>query len=206
MDFSILVLLIIVGFIGQVAILFYRTKQTDKQIIATESDLHEMRILSHLLVFAIFVSGCAGVASVTEHQKVSFNANDTVTVICKNYDLLQLQGEIEHLLLARGYDVVSEEVAVRKAKSDINMNYGNNKVQGRIESYNTTELGSVYALTFSYSSRFDGIFSERKIIKLYGSLIDLRTGRVVKSLKIDRSALSWKGNSELLEDLVDQMQ
>ena len=159
----------------------------------------------HLLVFAIFVSGCSSVVSVTEHQKVNFNANDTVTVICKTNDHLQLQGELEHLLLARGYDVVSEEVAVWKAKSDISMNYGNNKVQGRIESYNTTELGSVYALTFSYSSGFDGIFRESKIIKLYGSLIDLRTGKVVKSLKIDRSAWSSKGNSAFLEELVDQM-
>lgn len=205
MDFSILVLLIIVGFIGQVAILFCRTKQPEKQIIAIESDLHEIRILSHLLAFAVFVSGCAGVASVTEHQKVSFNANDTVTVICKNYDQLQLQGEFEHLLLARGYDVVSEEVAVRKAKSDISMNYGNNNIQGAIESYHTTEFRAVYALTFGYSLHPSGALTEPRIRKLYGSLIDLRTGKVVKSLKLSAS-WSWKGNSELLEDLVNQMQ
>lgn len=158
----------------------------------------------YLLVFAIFVSGCAGVASVTEHQKVNFNANDTVTVICKSNDWLQLQGELEHLLLARGYDVVSEEVAVWKAKSDIDVNYGSNKVQGRIESYNTTELRSVYALTFSYSLHPGSALTEPRIRKLYGSLINLRTGKVVKSLKLSAS-WSWKGNSELLEELVDQM-
>ena len=140
------------------------------------------------MAFAIFVSGCASVVSVNEHQKANFNINDTVTVICKTRDWLGVQGELEHLLLARGYDVVSQEAAVRKAKSDINMNYSNNKTQGGIESYNTTELKSVYSLTFSYSSTLDGIFTTPKIAKLYGSLIDLRTGRVVKSLKIDRSA------------------
>ena len=160
----------------------------------------------HLLVFAIFVSGCSGVVSVTEHQKANFNINDTVTVICKTNDWLSLQGELEHLLLARGYDVVSQEVAVRKAKSDIDMNYNNNKAQGGVESYNTMELRSVYSLTFSYSSTLGGIFSDPKITKLYGSLIDLRTGKVVKSLKIHRSRWSLKGNSALLEDLVDQMQ
>ena len=160
----------------------------------------------HLLVFTIFVSGCSSVVSVTEHQKAIFNIKDTVTVICKTGDPLVLSGELEHLLVSRGYDVVSQEVAIRKAKSNINMDYNNNRVQGGIESYNTTELGSVYALTFSYSSRFDGVFSERKIIKLYGSLIDLRTGKVVKSLKIDRSIWSFKGNSAFLEELVDRMQ
>ncbi len=160
----------------------------------------------HLLVFAIFVSGCSSVVSVTEHQKASFNINDTVTVICKTGDPLVLSGELEHLLLARGYDVVSQEVAVRKAKSDIDMNYNNSRAQGGIESYNATELGSIYALTFSYSYVWDGIFRDPKITKLYGSLIDLRTGKVVKSLKINRSRWSLKGNSAFLEKLVNQMQ
>jgi hypothetical protein len=159
-----------------------------------------------LLAFAIFVSGCSFIVSVTEHQKANFNINDTVTVICKTGDPLVLSGELEHLLVSRGYDVVSQEVAVRKAKSDIDMNYGNNKVQGGIESYDTTELRSVYSLTFSYSSTLGGLFSNPKIEKLYGSLIDLRTGRVVKSLKIHRGPLSLKDNSELLEKLVNRMQ
>jgi hypothetical protein len=159
----------------------------------------------HILVFAIFVSGCAApIVSITEHQKANFNTNDTITVICKTYDPMSIQGELEHLLLARGYDVVSEEVAVWKAKSDINMNYGNNKIQGGIESYNTTELGSVYALTFSYSDVWHGLLFGNQIKKLYGSLIDLRTGKVVKSLKIDRKS-SYKSDSAFLEELVNQM-
>ena len=159
----------------------------------------------HFLLFPIFVFGCASVVSVNEHQKANFNINDTVTVICKTNDWLNLQGELEHLLLARGYDVVSQEVAVQKAKSGIDVNYSDNKVQGEIESYNTTELRSIYSLTFSYSSTLGGLFSNPKIEKLYGSLIDLRTGKVVKSLKIDRSAWSFKGNSAFLEELVNQM-
>ncbi len=160
----------------------------------------------HVLVFSIFLSGCASVVNVTEHQRAKFSKNDTVTVMCKIGDPLALAGELEHLLISRGYDVVSHDVAVRKAKLDVNMDYRNQQARGGIESYNVTELGSVYALTFSYSSRWDGIFSERKIIKLYGSLIDLRTGKVVKSLKIHRSLWSFKGNSAFLEELVDQMQ
>ena len=160
----------------------------------------------HLLVFAIFVSGCSSVVSVTEHQKAYFNKNATVTVICKSWDGLGLSGELEHLLLARGYDVVSEEVAVRKAKFNTYLDYNNNRLQGSSESYNIKELRSVYSLTFSYNTRYDGVFSEAKITKLYGSLIDLRTGKIVKSLKINRSIWSWKGNCFYLEKLVDKME
>jgi len=120
-------------------------------------------------------------------------------------DPLQLQGELEHLLLAKGYDVVSEEVAVWKAKSDIVMNYDNDKVQGGIESYNITELRSVYALTIGYVRNYRNWGPSHEIQKLYGSLLNLRTGKVVKSLKIDRKG-SIKSDSALLEELVDQMQ
>lgn len=158
-----------------------------------------------LTIVAIFVSGCAATISVKEHQKARFNRDDTVTVMCRTLDPMGFTGELEHLLLSRGFDVVSQEVAIRKAKLNIDVNYDNQRTQGEVESYNTTELRSVYSLTFSYSTRFDGVFSERKIIKLYGSLIDLRTGKIVKSLKIDRGPLSSKGNSDLLEKLVDKL-
>ena len=160
----------------------------------------------HLLVLVIFVSGCAApVVNVTEHQKANFSTSNTITVMCKTYDPLNIQGELEHLLLAKGYDVVSEDVAVRKAKSDIDMNYNNNRAQGGIESYNTTELRSVYALTFSYSDVWNGLLFGNQVKKLYGSLIDLRTGKVVKSLKIDRKS-SYKSDSAFLEELVNRMQ
>ncbi len=159
-------------------------------------------LLSFLLLFWV---GCSSV-NVQHHKKANFNINDTVTVICERDDHLGLQGELVHILLSRGYDVVSKEVATKKAKLDISLDHSNNKIKGGLEEYSTTEIRSVYALSFSYSSGFDGVFSERKIKKLYGSLIDLRTGKIVKSLKIDRSIWSLKGNSAYLEALVDQMQ
>lgn len=160
-------------------------------------------ILFSLLL--LFLVGCSSV-NVQHHKKANFNIDDTVTVICKRTDHLGLQGELEHILLSRGYDVVSSEVATKKAKLDISMDHRNDKIKGGIEEYSTTEIQSIYALSFSYSSRFDGVLREEKINKLYGSLVDLRTGKIVKSLKIDRSMWSLKGNSAYLEALVDQMQ
>ena len=74
-----------------------------------------------LTIVAIFAFGCAATISVKEHQKASFNKYDTVTVMCSTLDPLGFTGELEHLLLARGFDVVSQEVAIRKAKLDIDI-------------------------------------------------------------------------------------
>ncbi|MDD5217728.1 MAG: hypothetical protein PHN49_02930 [Candidatus Omnitrophica bacterium] len=150
-------------------------------------------------------AGCSTVG-VQEHAKAKFDKIDTVTVISTGVDNLGLQGELEYILLSRGYDVVSQEVASQKAKLDVDVDYSNNKVKGGAEVYKATEVKSVYVLSFAYSSRFDGQFREEKINKLYGSLIDLRTGKIVKSLKIERSIWALKGNTAFLEALVDQMQ
>jgi len=141
-----------------------------RQLISSASNTEKEFTLkiSVSLAAIILLAGCSSV-SVVEQKKANFNINDTVTVISKGNDPLNLQGELEHILLSRGYDVVSQDVAVQKAKLVINMDYNNNKAKGGAEVYNTTELKSVYSLSFSYSSRFDGIFREKKIVKFYGS-------------------------------------
>ena len=118
-----------------------------------------VKLAFHLLVFAVLVSGCAPpVISVPEHQRAYFSKNATVTVTMDKpfHDPLGFQGEFEHHLLAKGYNVVSEAVAVRKAKFDTNMDYNNNRAQGGSESYNVRELMSVYLLTLKYDYDFYG--------------------------------------------------
>ena len=84
-----------------------------------------------LTTVAVFASGCAATISVIEHQKASFDKNGTVTVMCRTLDPLGFTGELEHLLLARSFDVVSQEVAIRKAKLDIDVNYNNQRARGK---------------------------------------------------------------------------
>ena len=55
--------------------------------------------------------------------------------MCRTLDPLGFTGELEHLLLARGFDVVSQEIAIRKAKLDIDINYSNQGARGGVESY-----------------------------------------------------------------------
>ena len=153
----------------------------------------------------ILLAGCSTV-KVAAHKKVAFNRNESITVMCKGSDTLALTGELENLLLIRGYDVVSEDVARKLARTSIDVDLKNETIRGDIDQYNTTEVRSVYALTFNYSSRFDGALRERKIASLYASIIDLRTGRILKSLKLKRSIWALRGNDAYLERLIDQME
>lgn len=157
-----------------------------------------------LSAFLFLVSGCSSV-KVAQHKTAHFDRNTTITVICKGHDELGVTGELESLLLELGYDVVSEDVARRMASTDIDVDTNDGRVRGSISKHRTIELKSVYALTFNYSSRFDGLLRERKIDALYGSLIDLRTGRILKSLKVKRSMWALAGNDAYLEMLINQM-
>jgi hypothetical protein len=53
---------------------------------------------------------------------------------------------------------------------------------------------------------FDGAFSERKIKKLFGTLVDLESGKIIKSFKIDRSMWVFSGNSAFIEELADKLE
>ena len=164
-----------------------------------------MPILTILVSLSILLAGCSSI-NVATHKNIAFQNNETITVICKGSDTLGLTGELENLLLARGYDVISEDVARKIARTSIDVDLKYEGVRGNIDQYNTTEVKSVYALTFNYSSRFDGALRERKIASLYGSLIDLKTGRIIKSLKVKRSMWALRGNDSYLEMLIDKMQ
>jgi hypothetical protein len=148
--------------------------------------------LSLLGLFLCLLSACSSIVSVTEHHKATFDKNSTVTVIAENSNLLRLKFELEHQLLARGYNIVSEDVALRKAKLDVNIDYNDNKERRGYESYQLRQLMSVYSLK---------LYGKLPIV--YGALIDLRTGQVIKSIKLESFSDSM---SRLVDSLINRME
>ena len=154
------------------------------------------RIAGLCLVVVISTSGCATV-NVTEHQKVKFDKNATITVICKHGDFLGIATLLESILLSRGYDVVSLDAATSKVKSAIRISRDNNLIEADIEGYRSRELLSIYALAFTYT------WVGMTIRTLHGTLIDLTTGRIVRAFDID----SIYGHTKpTLTKLVDKME
>ncbi|RKU22968.1 hypothetical protein C6499_19225 [Candidatus Poribacteria bacterium] len=149
--------------------------------------------LNLLLILSLFVSACSPpVISVTEHQKVTFNKDSTITIAAETMKLKRFRYELEHALLARGYNIVTREVAIMKSKLDVDLDLNDKKVVGDLESYHVTELNSVYSLTLYHDSTV-----------IYGTLTDLRTGHLVKSLKV---APNFQPLSTVCQMLIDRME
>ena len=147
---------------------------------------------SLILLLTVSVCACAPTVntriSITEHHRVTFNKSSTITVTCSG-SLYNLKHELEHALLARGYNIVSEEVASTKDKINVDVDLNNTRKSA--ESYRVRELKSAYLLRFHGSS------------PVYGTLIDLETGQIVKSLKITTYG-SYAPS--FVEELIDKME
>jgi hypothetical protein len=100
--------------------------------------------------------------------------------------------------------VVPIETAQRKAKLDFDVQYKYNQTTGGIESYNTQEIGAVYALTANCPMYERNHLTIPGWSKMYGSLIDLRTNQLIKSFKTD-IRFSGRHPSDLLDELLDDL-
>lgn len=125
----------------------------------------------------------------------------TVTVTCKRNDHLGFREELEHRLVNRGYNVVSEDVARKAIVSEFGAVYRPGAVAGRVETFGEKQLRSVYALSFTYTTYLDG-----QMKTLQGSLIDLRTGRILRSMKVKRFGWAFfNGYDSYLDEFVNQI-
>ncbi|MCW1887632.1 hypothetical protein OKA04_23040 [Luteolibacter flavescens] len=174
--------------------------------IAIHALLNILNDVMNLLRFALLaltslalLSSCASSSRPTSAAAVPTAA--TITVTCKRSDHLGFREEIEHLLVNRGYNVVSDDVARRSVVTEFGVSHQPSRTTGRIESFSEKQLRSVYALSFTYTTYLDG-----QMKTLQGSVVDLNSGRVVRSIKVDRFGWAFfNGYDSYLEDFVNQL-
>jgi hypothetical protein len=166
-----------------------------------------MKIKSYLLLLIglFFVSGC-GTVNVALKPQTTFSKNSTITVVAQGTDKIGVQGKLEHLLLERGFDVVSEAVAQEKVKLQSESNTGvaakssnmgsgfgaaiMEKSQSDQTLSKVTEMKSAYILRFQYHSYYDVFYWS--FTSFNASVVDLVSGEVVASANFsgDRSVNS----------------
>lgn len=61
-------------------------------------------------VWLFLLVGC-GTVHVTMKPQTTFTKKSTITVVVQGSDPLNLQGKLEHLLLERGFEIISAAVA-----------------------------------------------------------------------------------------------
>lgn len=156
-----------------------------------------------LSIFLIF--GCAGTVNVSVKPDTSFTPKSTITVVSSGYDPLGVQGKIEHLLMSRGFEVVSEAVARDKVKYQDKIKSdapGQSEAEASLE--RVQEVRSTYILRFSYSYRSD-IPHGNVFRNFTASVVDLNTGKVVASADFSQGDFGSRSVSSVLEEFVNKL-
>ncbi|MBU0568129.1 hypothetical protein KKC52_08800 [bacterium] len=168
-----------------------------------------------LLVLLLFVLVSCGTVNVAIKPNTTFTKQGTITVVVESTDPIGVQGNLEHLLLEKGFEVVSQVVAEEKvklqseseggvlAKGKSNEDQYTAVVVGKSLSEQAVsrirELKSTYILRFKYHSYWDVFYWA--FTTFNATVVDLRTGEVVASVNFsgDRSANS------VLEEFINKL-
>lgn len=157
-----------------------------------------------LLFFIIILFGCAPQYSVTKRPEFKLVKGSTITVVSKNYDYANVQGEIEHILLEKGFNVVSEEVVKKSIEIDENYELNKSSISGKTSIYNQTALKSVYMLTFTYSTRAD-IPHGRAFTNFTGRIVELISGKLVASLRFSQGDFGSTSIPMALQNMLSEL-
>lgn len=152
----------------------------------------------------VLLIGCAGTSTVTKRASANLVPASTITVVSRGVDSHNVQGQIEDILFRKGYNVVSETVArdQLKVKSDVVIEPGHGTVDTSVS--HVKEVRSVYLFSFSYATRPD--FPQGEVFTSFtGSIIDLRTGQLVASLRFSQGAFGSKSMTSALERMLKDL-
>ncbi|HQO58791.1 MAG TPA: hypothetical protein PLT76_08750 [Candidatus Omnitrophota bacterium] len=151
-----------------------------------------------LLIAVLLLAGC-GTLNVYVKPGTNFNRNTTITVI-GGEDRSGTKGQIEHLLLSRGFNIVSESTARNAIKYRGSLK-GTDVINNEYiaETYSIREINSVYALEMNYSYYWDVFYWA--YTRFSAKVTDLNNGEVVLTAQFsgDRSVNS------VLNELVNKI-
>lgn len=121
---------------------------------------------------------------------ITIPRNSSFTVICLKEDKIGIQGQIEHFLMSKGFNLRSSESAqafVRKKESTKETAEGS-EMEG--EAVATRSMNSDFTIRFSYAAYYDLFYWAFNGFS--GTVVDNRTGDIILSSSFsgDRSAKS----------------
>jgi len=156
-----------------------------------------------MLIFILFIMTSCGVMQVTTKPGVTLSKNASITIV-QAEDQTGTVGELNHLLFAKGFNVIAYST-VKKAMKYKEANNGDNLINNTTDAelYSVQELNSIYALELDYTYYYDMLYWA--YTNFSARIIDLNTGEVVLSayFRGDRAAHSVL--SELANKISDQV-
>jgi len=150
----------------------------------------------------LLVAGCAPVTFASRSED-SYSRRSTVCVRAGE-DPLNLAGQLEHLLLSRGFDVVSESVARERVRfaAESSSTASSSRAEGYLE--RVTEVPSVYVLNVEYRYADFG-FSGIALLSFSASLVNLSDGRLYASVEYSPQPMMAQTPSRVLPRVAEQL-
>ncbi|WP_138430912.1 hypothetical protein [Fodinibius saliphilus] len=138
------------------------------------------------LSLILFLSSCGSV-SLTTKPGVEISRDATLT-IAANEDQTGTVGQLNHLLLEKGFNIMSYSTAKKAIKKKHEISGSGSTVKVDSESYSVSQLNSVYALELNYRWSYDAL-SGYRYLNFSARIIDLNTKELVMSASFrgDRS-------------------
>ena len=137
-------------------------------------------ILAVPFLVVMGLAGCSTVDVVTNPAS-TFSPNSRITVVV-DADSIGVKGKLEHLLLARGFSVVSDAVAGRKTQTDAEASWSSDTATGSLATGDVVEYQSAYILRVYYRAYWNVFYWSFKSFN--ATVVDLRTGDVAASVNL----------------------
>jgi len=124
-------------------------------------------------------------------------------------DRLQLRSKIENVLLGKGFEVISKDVAIEKSKRV--KNASEDRTSSKEESYKSIDVKSVYLLkfTYTYQQAPKTVWQQKTkyvLEELNGSITDLADGgKLVASYSYKRGTKTDKEPEDVIEELISRL-
>lgn len=158
------------------------------------------RLKAITIILLMFLINSCGSVDLFVKPGTSFNKQTTITVLGSDYDGSNTKGQLEFLLLSRGFNIVSEsaaKTAIRYKDKLQGSDRFNNEFSAEV--YSIKSLNSIYAMQTNYTSYYDMFFYAYR--NFTAKIIDLNTGEIVLTVNFsgDRAV------SSVLESLANQL-
>lgn len=137
--------------------------------------MKNIKIITLLLLFAtITITSCSSL-KMAVRPGVSFSKNSSITIVAQE-DVAGTVGELTHLLLQKGFNVISYSTA-KKAIKYKSKDKGN---EFEAERYKVQDLNSIYALELDCNLGM-GEFTDYVYDSFSARVTNLNTGEIVAS-------------------------
>lgn len=167
----------------------------------------EYRVRTVLLSLAAssVLLACARRTAVTLAPGVQLPAGASITVIRPYQDPANVQGQLERLLLLRGFRVVSDAVGSTRIEAEAQSSRDSaggattTASVGRVQ-----RVRSEYALRYSYTTRM-ALGTNDVFQSFTATIVNLSTGALVAAADFTQGGLTGKQVGTVLKEFVDQL-